>query len=92
MACMNNRVGPPQRTNQYWLLAVGATTSLVDADTGLCARAVIVGALGTLVMVDIYGATRTFTAADIIAANYIIRGQWTSIVNTSTAFTLTVWW
>jgi hypothetical protein len=96
MAHLNTRIDAPHTAINIWVGAVGANTSLVGtgSDTGLAARAVVVGvAAGSLVLVDIYGNVRTVTVADIIAQNYIIRGQWVQVTAAgSAAHTLTIWW
>ena len=92
MASLNRRVGPPEAILQFWAGAVGANTDLTYRS--LCARAVVVGnAAGSLVLVDGDGSAVTFTAAEIIAQNYIIRGQWKQATAAgSAAHTLTAWW
>ena len=94
MAGLNRRSGPPERTIQYWVGAVGANQSLVETTAGLAARAVVVGVVaGSLVLVDISGTSRTFTAAEIVAQNNVLRGQWIQATAAgSAAHTLTAWW
>ena len=93
MATLNRRLGPPEVEAAVWTGGVGVNTSLVDGNSGLSARAVVVSTPGTLVLVDIYGTVRTFTAAEITALGNIIRGQWVQVTAAgSTAHTLIVWW
>ena len=92
MAAINTRLGTPVDPTTVWSGAVGATTSLVDSASGLCARMIVVGVNGTLDLVDENGQAVSYTAAEVAAHNFAIRGNWTSVVNTSTAHTLKVYW
>ena len=93
MAVINRRLGPPESERHLWTGAVGADTTLVEMWGNMAARAVIVGVVGTLVLVDINGTTRTYTSAEILAAGNIIRGQWIQVTAAgSTAHTLVIWW
>lgn len=93
MARMNNKMGPPVKIAKYWTGAVGVNQSLVDAVIGECARAVVVGIPGILLLVDLDGTTHTFTAADVVAHNNVLRGQWTQATAAgSTATDIWAWW
>lgn len=94
MTTLNRRLGTPERELHFWTGAAGANQSLIDAVSGLAARAVVVGnAGGNLVLVDIHGTARTYTPAEILAVNSIIRGQWVQATAAgSVAHTLVAWW
>lgn len=92
MAVLNRRLGTPEETVTVWNGAVGATTSLISTTDGRAARMIVVGVAGTLDLVDINNAAISYTAAEVVAHNFTIRGNWTSVVNTSTAHTLKVYW
>jgi len=94
MACLNRRSGPPEQVTEIWTGAVpGANTSLVETYSHMAARAVVVTVLGDLTLLDIGGTTHTFSAADMVAAGYILRGQWIQAnVAGATAHTLKIWW
>jgi len=47
---------------------------------------------GTLDLLDQNNNARQYTAAEIAAANFFIRGNFRSAVNTSTAHTLVILW
>lgn len=94
MAFLNRRIGPPEYELHFWTGAVGGNQSLIDVVSGFAARAVVVGAVaGNLVLVDVHGAARTYTPAEIVACNGVIRGQWVQATAAgSAAHTLVAWW
>ena len=93
MSFINRRTGVFERTAKVWAGAVGANTSLVDPVTGECARAIIVATGGNLVVLEAGAVARTYTAADIVAAQGFLRGNFEQVTAVgSTAFDLTVGW
>jgi hypothetical protein len=94
MSYINTRLGTFEKTSALWVGAVGANTSLVDAVTGYCARAIIVGVnAGSLVVTEAGGVARTYSTADIIAQQGFLRGNFEALVAAGSAsHTLTVGW
>lgn len=96
MARPNTRTHAPEALVTVWNGAVGGNTSTVQAATDLCARVITVGVLpvgGTLVVTQLGGGALTYSEADIIAAGYILHGQFEQITAAgSTAHTLKVGW
>lgn len=91
MARPNRDLFTPTKWTKVWSGAVGGNTSLVSAVGDIASRVIIVGTLGTLVVVNIDGTSTTWTAGDIIAAGYILYGQFTQVTAAgSTAFDLQV--
>lgn len=82
MPLVNRRLGVPDWTASYWVGAVGANQVLWDANTGLCARILVVGVVGAgpLNVTEVGGVARSYTAAEINAAGGILRGNFESLV------------
>lgn len=88
---VNRDTGTPIVWTKYWSGAVGANTQVSDTVSGLSARIIVVGTLGSLVVENSMGTTITYTAADILAQQYMLRGQFSRIVAAgSTAFDLQI--
>lgn len=93
MSYVNRNTGTFDRTEKVWAGVVGADANLIDGVTGLCARAILVASGGILVVTEAGGLARTYTAADIIAAQGFLRGNFEGVTAAgSTAFNLTVGW
>jgi len=93
MSYINSDLGTFSQTVKLWDGAVGANTTLVNPTSGKCARAIIVAVGGILNVTEAGGVARTYSAADILAAQGFLRGNFVSLVAAaSTAHTLTVGW
>lgn len=93
MALITNTNENYTRTKPYWLSAVGATdiTLAVDDNSvagidNLCAQEIIVGHIGTVLLVEMIDGTKIpFTAERIIASGGVLVGQFKKVLLTGAA-------